>query len=103
MIFFVFEQAYSIATCVRQGDISALSFQCAKDVVFFFFSFNYETSHFLMRGKRSDPAHVSGILLGFLKYNFITKEWQSLWGQCSKQSHQRARRASAIFKGLVGF
>lgn len=37
MIFFVFEQAYSIATCVRQGDISALSFQCAKDVVFFFF------------------------------------------------------------------
>lgn len=56
-----------------------------------------------MRGKRSDPAHVSGIPLGFKKCNFITEELQALWGQYSKQSHQRAQRADVILRGLVGF
>lgn len=36
-------------------------FSVTKD----FFKFNFETSHFLTRGKRSDPAHISGIPLGF--------------------------------------
>ena len=37
MISFIFEQAYSVPNCVRQGAISALSFQCDSGCVFLFF------------------------------------------------------------------
>lgn len=56
-----------------------------------------------VRGKRSDPAHFSGLTsLGF-KHHFICRGQEVLSAKRSKQYNQNMIKTDRLLKKLVGF